>query len=215
MAAPHMKTANLQQSTSHIGLLTYYGVMLFAFMGIFVVPEMKRELKKHFKDLKKAIITAILICTIIYVLFASTTLVTGQETTQVATVGLSQALGKPVQIVANLFAALAMMTALIAVGFVGKELFMYDYKIKRVIAWAIMVSIPLLISLIKGSTFINIIALTGTISGTATLILVMLIFHRAKEKGNRLPEYKIPVPKIITYTLIALLIIAAITNLVI
>ena len=56
--------------------------------------------------------------------------------------------------------------------------------------------------------------ITGTISGTTTLVMVMLMFYKAKKAGNRKPEYTLNIPRIITYTLIGLLIAAAITNLI-
>ena len=80
----------------HVGNLLYtnpafaflpFGVVLFAFLGVSSIPEMRRVLVGNEKLMKKAIIVGSLIPLIVYVLFTTIVLgLYGAEVSQVATI---------------------------------------------------------------------------------------------------------------------------------
>ena len=64
-----------------------------------------------------------------------------------------------------------------------------DYKIKNFWAWCLTVVIPFVIFLTGFTSFIKVIGITGAIAGGIDGILIVLMFHRARKKHYRTPEY--------------------------
>ncbi len=167
-----------------------YGVVLFAFIGTAAIPEMKEYLSHDKKKLKKTIIIGSLIPLFAYLLFTFAVLgITGAKTTEIATIGLGESFGKFILIIGNLFAALAMFTSFLTLGLAMKEVYLYDYKIKNFWAWCLTVVIPFVIFLTGFTSFIKVIGITGAIAGGIDGILIVLMFHRARKKHYRTPEY--------------------------
>jgi amino acid permease len=187
-----------------------YGVILFAFLGSSAIPEMREELVKNEKQMKKCILIGMLIPMFIYLLFAFVVVgVTGLSTTEVATIGLGNKIGEIMILFGNIFVVFAMATSFIALALALEQMFNYDYKLSKNISWLLTVIIPLIIFLtirnIAGfSTVINI---TGAISGGLTGILVVLMAWSAIKKGNRKPEFSISKSKLIGLILIVVFII--------
>ncbi len=183
-----------------------YGVILFAYIGTAAIPEMREELIKNSKYMKRAILIGSIIPLIVYLLFTFAIVgVTGLDTKEVATTGI-EVLGKSVFVIANLFAIFAMATSFLGLGLALKEMYQYDYKINATISWLLTVSIPIVIMLLGAKNFIQILGFTGAISGGVDGILIVWMFHRAKKMGERKPEYKIKPNIIISAVLILLFI---------
>ena len=173
-------------------LLIPYGVILFAFVGAAAIPEMKQCLIRDRTKLKKAIIVGSGIPIIFYLIFALATVgVTGINTTEVATIGLGETLGNSVVIFGNLFAVFAMFTSFLTLALAMKQIYMYDYKIKHLLAWALTVFVPLLVFLIGAKSFIKVIGITGAFAGGIDGVLLVLMFWQARKRGERQPEYKL------------------------
>ncbi len=169
-----------------------YGVVLFAFIGALAVPEMNEELGRKKKLLKKAIIFAGAIPLIIYAMFALAVVgITGADTSQVATVKLGEVLGENVLLAANLFAVLAMTTSFLAIALAMKEMYNYDYGIKKEVSWLLACFIPLVAFLAGIKEFIIVLGVTGALAGGLEGILIVLMHSRAKKLGNRKPEFTI------------------------
>jgi len=185
-----------------------FGVILFAFRGLEAIPEMKEYLTKDRKKLKKAITIGSLIPLFVYVLFAFATIgITGSNTTEIATIGLGNQLGEFILLFGNLFAIFAMLTSFLTLALAMKEIYMFDYKIKPKLAWALTVFIPLIPFLFGLNSFIMVIAVTGALSGGLEGILITLMFWKAKKKGNRTPEYIFGKKKLIGLLLILIFIL--------
>jgi len=123
---------NLYSEFSLINFFIPYGVILFSFVGGAAIPEMKECLIKDKTAMKKSIIIGSLIPVLAYVIFAFIVIgVTGINTTEIATVGLGESLGSFALILGNLFAAVAMFTSFLTLGLAMKEIYMYDYKMKK------------------------------------------------------------------------------------
>ncbi len=69
-ALPNINTNNLTSFNPDSFFLPY-GVILFAFLGVVSIPEMKEELKENKTYLKKAIIIGCLIPLVTYIIFAA------------------------------------------------------------------------------------------------------------------------------------------------
>jgi tyrosine-specific transport protein len=168
-----------------------FGVVLFAFLGMMAVPEMHEELKNNWKNMKKAIIIGSIIPIIIYFVFGlSIVAVTGINTTEVASVGLGQAIGKHMIILGNLFAAFTMATSFIAIGLALKETYNFDFRIDKNASFLLTVLPPLVLFLAGFNSFIGVISFVGSFSGGVIGILIVLMLWNAKKRSEREPEFK-------------------------
>jgi len=169
-----------------------YGVVLFAMVGASAVPEMEGELIREKKKLKNAIIIGTVVPLLIYFLFSLVVVgVTGLNTTEVATIGLGNALGRYMIILGNIFASLAMATSFISLGLAMKWMWRYDYEMSNVLSWSLTCFIPLAIFLAGARSFIEVIGITGAVAGGIEGALLILIAKASKKKGERKPEYSI------------------------
>ncbi len=190
LSSPHIDIENIGFSNLSY-LLFPYGIILFAFHGTTSVPEARFLLKKRDLDLKKAIIISGLISITAYALFAFAVVgVTGQETTEIATIGLGHQLGKILFLFGNLFAILAMAGSFLIAGVSLKDSLSWDYKIPTWLANVFVLGLPLLIFLLGMREFIAMIDLVGGVFISIEMILVLLIYKKAKQTGALdSPEY--------------------------
>jgi len=203
-ALPHINTNNLTSFNPGSFFLPY-GVILFAFLGIVSIPEMKEELTKNKAYLKKAIIIGCSIPLIVYILFAFVVVgVTGINTTDGAILGLGNAIGYEMLVFGTLFGIITMMSSFLILAFSLKEMFEYDYKIDKFSSWFLTCSVPLVIFLLGVKSFVRTIGVAGSVSGGLMGILIALMHIKAKKLGNRKPEYSIKKSNIITWLLILL-----------
>jgi tyrosine-specific transport protein len=194
-------------------ILIPYGVILFAFVGAAAIPEMKECIIKERKKLKKAIIIGSVVPLIFYLIFAFAVVgVTGLNTTEVATIGLGSVLGPSILIFGNIFAIFAMFTSFLTLGLAMKQIYMYDYKIKPILSWALTVFVPLIIFLVGAKSFIKVIGITGAFAGGMDGILIVLMFWRARKLGQRQPEYKLGKKHVIGLFLILVFIIGIVNQ---
>ena len=206
---PFIKTANLS-SFDIKNIFIPYGVVLFAYGGIASVPEIREELKKNTKIMKKAIMFGSLIPFIIYALFAFAVVgVTGINTTDGAIIGLGNAIGTHILMIGTLFGIITMFTSFLAVGLSLKEVYNFDLRLNKRISSALTCFIPLIValSIIYISThnaFFKVLDLTGAFSFSIIGILIVLIINKAKMHGKRKPEYSIKINRIISFALILL-----------
>jgi amino acid permease len=191
-------------------LLIPYGVILFAYLGAAAVPEVREVIRGHWHDLKKVVIIGTLIPIVVYTLFALVVVgIMGIGTTEIATIGIGQVLGNLGIIFTNLFAVFIMTTSFIALGIALKEVYMYDYKLPKNLAWILVCAVPLILILLGVTSFIKVIGITGAIAGGIDGVLIVLMWWKAKQAGQRKPEYEINLPEIIGYLLIAMFVIGA------
>jgi len=171
-----------------------YGVILFAFLGAIAVPEMRREMKGHWKEMRKAIILGSIIPFAAYALFALAVVgVTGTDTTEVANVGVGRLLGFIPLVLINLFAILSLATSYIALGLGLKEVYQYDYNFKPLWAFVAAMFVPVVLIMAGIQSFILILGVTGAVSGGIEGILLLLTYWKAKKFSQRKPEYTVPI----------------------
>jgi len=175
-----------------------YGVVLFAFLGTAAIPEMKEILGKERKKLKKCIITGSLLIISVYLLFTFFVVaVTGVGTSEIATVGLGEIMGKRMLLFGNLFAVFAMATSFLTLGLALKEMYNYDYGLSKKTSWGLTCFVPLVLFLLGFNSFIKIIGYAGSIAGGLDGILIVLMAWKAVKMGDRKPEYRIVKGKLV------------------
>lgn len=198
-----------------------YGVVLFAFMGMPAVPEMKQELVKNKKQLKKAIIIGSIIPIILYIIFVVIVVgIVGIDqfslllpNERIATIALSVYGNHILGILANILAILAMFTSFLTLALALVGVYHLDYGRKRWLAVLLTLLVPLIIAVSGAASFILLLGITGTIAGGLEGILVQLMYWQAKKKGKRKPEYSLPKWKTLGTLFIILFVVGVVSHL--
>ncbi len=201
-----LATSNLKH------LFLPYGVILFAYMGLPAIPEMQEIIGHDKKLLKRAILLGAVLPIILYAVF--TFFIVGlvgldqfellQPNERIATVALSMYTEPLLGILANLLAMLSMFTSFLTIGIALTEVYQYDYGLSRGKALLLTLSLPLAVAGFNLTTFLSALAITGAVGGGLDGILVVLMYWKAKVRGDRMPEYSLP-PHFLLGTLLMVL----------
>ncbi|PIT90174.1 MAG: hypothetical protein COU22_03645 [Candidatus Komeilibacteria bacterium CG10_big_fil_rev_8_21_14_0_10_41_13] len=171
-------------------LLIPYGVIFFSIGGSSAIPHMREVLKGKEYLLKKSIIIGTSIPFFVYLIFTLVVIgVSGPAVTEVASVGLGEAMGRSMVIFGNLFAFFTMATSFLTLGLALRNTYQYDFNLRRNLAWALTVSVPLIFFLLGTQSFIKVMGTVGAIGGGIEGILIGLIFYSLKKKAERKAEY--------------------------
>jgi len=180
-----------------------YGILLFAFAGFPAIPIQRELLGDKERFLRRAIISAVAFVSILYLIFAITVVgISGDVTTPDAISGLYEFLGDKIVFLGSLFGVLAISTSFLMLGSAFLEIFNLDYGISRRLSWLLVVTPPLILFLGGLRTFIGIMGLAGAVAIGIEGIIMILIYTKAKSKGDRVPEYSLELPKFIYYLMI-------------
>jgi tyrosine-specific transport protein len=185
----HMNLNNVS-GFSFSSLFVPFGVILFACSGTLAIPEMRQILKHREYLLKRAILTGVIFSSTIYALFALVVVaVTGQFTTEIATIGLGREIGPIILIIGNLFAVFTMSTSFLSCGLALRDMFRYDFKLARHWPWLLVVIGPLVLYAFGWRDFIQIIGFAGALGFGFEGFEYILTYWKARKYGNRHPEY--------------------------
>lgn len=170
-----------------------YGVVLFALLGFTSIPELRREIGKDKKLLKKSILLGTLIPIVLYIIFSFVFVgVLGKNISEVATLSFGGTLGN----ILLLLGIFTMMTSFFVLSFSLKDYFIFDLKNRKILFFFVSI-IPLilyfLVSFFNLVGFITVLGIGGAISGGVAGILILLMNIKAKKKSERKPEYSIPI----------------------
>ncbi len=198
---PHINFVNY----SHINLSFWflpYGVLLFAFAGMAAIPFQRDILAGQENKLRQSIFAAVFLTGLLYLAFAATVLgVSGNSTSPDAFNGLVEFLGTKIVFLGSLFGILAVSTSFIMLGAVLSDTFSMDYGVSKFKSWLMVIVLPLLLFLGGFRNFIDVIGLAGAIGiGLESAVLIM-IFIKAKSKGDRVPEYSLSLQAWFLYAL--------------
>jgi len=181
--------------------------ILFAFFGATSVPEVKEELKS-LKNMKSAILIAVIIISLVYLLFSAIVVgVSGSVTTEVASVGVSNIIGFGGKLLFSIFALIAIITSFVAMGFVLKDTFKLDFGFKKNSAWFMTIIVPMTVFLSGFVSFIKVLNIVGVIHAILLTYIVFNLLRAAKLKGERQPEYSLkthPFLELIIYIILVL-----------
>jgi len=188
LLSSEFKTGNLSGFSN---FFSSWGVILFAYICTSVIPVVKLELGKNLKLLKSVLIWASIIPIIVYAVFTIGIIgVSGNFTTDVATIGAAFAIGGIAGLLINLFAILAMLTAFPSLSFALSEVFILDFGFSKLWAMIATFSIPIVIILV-GASFTGILEIAGAFSSGIAGISVLWAYLRARKHGQRKPEYSL------------------------
>jgi len=174
-----------------------FGVILFAFLGVSSIPEMKRILYKNEKLMEKAIIIGSLIPLIVYLLFVMVVLgLYGGEVSEIATISFGR--------IVTILGIFTMFTAFLAINLALQDTYRFDLNLNSRIIWMLSSFLPLImflfIRIFDLAGFVKILSLGGSISGGLLSIAILLIHEHIsemKKKRERKPEFKVKIPLLV------------------
>ncbi len=180
---PHVQSVHINYY-NFANIFFPYGVILYAFSGASTIPEAHSILARRDAEFKKAIIYSSLIIIVMYCLFAFMTVgVLGQETTEIATIGLGQKLGPAMHVIGNIFAALSMGTCFLMGGLALRDSMSWDFKIPRQWSNALVLGLPFVAFLLGLRQFIAALDFIGGVVISTELLIILAIYWRAKQAG--------------------------------
>lgn len=167
-----------------------FGIILFSLMSFYAIPQVGMIIHGNEKIMKKVLMTGSFISMTFYILFTLVVVgVKGMDTPEIATLSLGG--------IFILLGILTMFTSYLTLGNALQENLMYDERFKKKNAWMFAALLPILIFIavkfLGFFSFVKIISLGGVVSGGLIAILILFMVKKAKKKGNRKPEYKLPV----------------------
>lgn len=167
-----------------------FGVVLFALLCFSAIPQIRIVLRKNENKMKKVLIAGTLISVVFYSLFTFVVVgVKGSATPQLATLALGG--------IFVLLGIFTMITSYLALGNALLENLMFDKRYKKKTSWFLAAIIPMgifiLIRIFGFFSFTKILSIGGVISGGLMSIAILFMIKNAKKKGNRKPEYSIPI----------------------
>lgn len=182
-----------------------YGVILFAMAGSSIALQ-REVLDGREHQFKKAIIWGTLFPAVIYLLFSLSVVgVAGEDTSPEALSGLLAFLRPKIVILGSVFGVLAIFTSFVNVGKVLQEIFWYDFKLKKTLAWFLTLFPPLALFFLGVRNFINVIFLAGAVAIGLSYISLILIYGKVKTAGHRIPEFSLNFSRFFWYLMMALM----------
>ncbi|MGM5485017.1 MAG: aromatic amino acid transport family protein [Nanobdellota archaeon] len=183
-----------------------FGVLVFAFKGMVAIPEMKEELCKNKRKLKKAIIIGGLLPLALYIVFSfvviGTSAVEFGSGETMANLVLDETLGKTAGLLMNVFAFFAMATSFLSLGLALKWVFHLDFGLSNKISWLATIIPPIAVVLLGLTSFISTLGYVGAVTGGLQAVLVVVMHNRSRRLGERDPEFTVTGSRVIAALLI-------------
>lgn len=201
LASGQGQLANLTTFNIH-NLILPYGPIFFAVSGLLAINDICLLMKKEPKKIASVLRSGIIIASVVMVLFTvAVASISGKLTS-------GDALGGLKLFIDPLFYNLLLVVGLITVtasffimAEAMEEMFVWDFKAKKIGAWLLIWSVPLFLLLLGAWDLTKVVAITGAISGGLLGSLYLLLGLRVKKKA----ELSSPIKAHLTPTLVAVL----------
>lgn len=196
----HFNVGNLTVIQSG-NLFIPFGVILFALHASPAIAEAHALLGGEEKKFRRAVIIGTLIPIVVYVLFVVAVVgATGSSTSEIATINLGIRFGKPMLIIANLFAILAMSTGFMGLGTALEETLVWDDRLPEYLAKFLVVAVPFILFLWGVGSFFKILDLVGGLFIAFEAIMMSIVYWKARPQHS---SWMIGVPVLVTFVIIA------------
>jgi amino acid permease len=158
-------------------LLLPYGPIFFAVAGDAAIPEVCKLLSREKEKIKSAIIWGTVLPSIVLAVFVFTVVgVTGINTTADTLTGLRGVFSGGVVMLAMIFGVIAIFTSCLVMMQAVREIFWWDFKINKNIAWAFCFILPVLLYLGNFTDLTAVISITGAVMGGILGVVLVLLF---------------------------------------
>jgi len=204
---PQIDTGHLM-SMNWGNVLLPYGVILFAMAGLGITPEMHEILgEKYERKMFSAVLITMIVILTLYIAFAVVVMgVSGNMITDDALSGLGVALGPTIAVLGSLLGSITLISVFMVAGIEVKNTLLYDYKMKNALAWALTIGVPGVLFFLGLREFIAVISFTGAVFGSATAVVIIMIYYKMLKKlGKARKLFKVPIwiLAVITFVFVA------------
>lgn len=184
-----------------------FGVIIFSMLAFSAMPEVERILIGQENLMKRVILLGVMIPFFVYLLFTIVVVgCFGVQVPEIATLALGRFF--------SLLGVFTMFTAFFVLTIALRDMFRFDFNLGRFRGWILAIFIPLalflLIYFFKLASFIQLLSISGVISGGLAGILILLMNIQAKKYGDRKPEYSIHIDGMIIIILSLIFILAVV-----
>jgi len=161
-----------------------YGVWLFALTGFSVLPETKDIFSKvPIKNFKRIIWLSLLISAIFFLLFIFTVWgISGKLTTTDALSGLASILGRKAFLIASFIGFLTVFTSYIPLVVDMKNIFSFDYKISKSLAWLFTIIPPIVLFWVGIDDVVKLLEIIGAVGLGILGVFIILMRHRMRKR---------------------------------
>jgi uncharacterized membrane protein (GlpM family) len=108
--------------------------------------------------------------------------VTGANTTPDTLTGLGLVFGDGIIKISLIFGLLAVITSMICIAQASREVFWWDFKLNKNLAWALACFIPFLIYLAGLRDITKVVSLTGALAGGILGVVAIYLIVKVKQK---------------------------------
>ena len=171
-------------------------------------------LKKQERLFIKSIIVGSILIVIVYVVFTFLVMgVTGAGTTEVATIGLGERIGSHMIVIGNLLAFFTMGTSFLTIGLGMKDMFQFDFSVKKLRAWLYTMVIPIVVYFVGARDFIMVLGIVGGVLTGIQSVIIIGSFWKARKSGARKPEFSLGPMRVTGAILILFFVVGAVLTL--
>jgi tyrosine-specific transport protein len=159
-----------------------YGPIFFAIGGDAAIPEVCRLLSREKEKIKSAILWGtILPAALMLVFVLAVSGVTGAATTPDTLTGLKNFFGDGIVVGALFFGLLCIITSYLVIAQATREIYWWDYKMNKNLAWFLACFIPLIFFLGGLRNLTVVVSFFGALSG-GVLGVTMVLLSRAVDR---------------------------------
>ena len=163
-----------------------YGLVLFSVAGSSAIPVVCKLLAHKKENIKSAIAWGTFIPVVVILVFVTMVVgMTGVNTSPDTLVGLNLVIKDGVIILALIFGVLSIVTSFLVVAQATKEVYWWDFKINKNIAWALACFIPYILYLAGWHNLTKVVGLTGAVTGGLIGIIIIYLLFRVKKQREQ------------------------------
>lgn len=182
-----------------------FGVVMFALNGLSGVTLARETMVGQEDKLKPALILGTLIPAVFYLVFALIVVgVAGDSTSPDSISGLLGFLGGKVVFIGSLLGFMTSSMIFLNLATALKESFQQDFYFKHRWAWLLTMLPPYVLFLSGTRNFIDVIGLVGGVAVSIEMVILIFLYAKARQNGDRMPEYSIRLPLPVLYLLMLL-----------
>lgn len=166
-----------------------YGVLLFSFWGMSLVPELVELHQRNWRQVRRTLTLGFLTAAVCYTFFAVLIAGTsGTGTTEDALTGLVRIIPPWAVVVGAFFGFLNTFDSFLALGLTLKRTLEYDFHVPPLAAWAVAMGAPLALTILGVQGFVRIVGVTGAVFIGLEGLLVLLAYRASG--GSRASRFR-------------------------
>ena len=181
-------------------IMAVFGLFMFAFSAIFSVIQVVNNIENK-KNIKKALVGGLAINAILTFLFAIAAIVGSKEVTEVATIGLIEAIDKTwVKVICSIFVLLAMFSSYWSSGLAFADIIKEQFSINKKLAWLISTIPTIVLAAIFPLSILSYVQIgAGALSIIVGIIILPAYYYAVKDSNEELLLGKIGKSKVLIW----------------